>query len=37
MRPKNHVYNGLWGWRRRTNRRPCCPPISNPSTSPWSA
>ena len=20
-------------WRRRTNRRPCCPPMSNPSTS----
>jgi len=26
---------GLWVWRRRTNRRPCCPPMSNPSTSPW--
>jgi len=28
---------GLWAWRRRTNRRPCCPPMSNPSTSPWIA
>jgi len=28
---------GLWVWRRRTNRRPCCPPMSNPSTSPWTA
>jgi len=28
---------GLWVWRRRTNRRPCCPPMSNPSTSSWSA
>ena len=27
----------LWVWRRRTNRRPCCPPVSNPSTSPWTA
>ena len=25
---------GLRVWRRRKNRRPCCPPISNPSTSP---
>ena len=25
----------LWVWRRRTNRRPCCPPMSNPSTSSW--
>jgi len=24
----------LWVWCKRTNRRPCCPPISNPSTSP---
>jgi len=24
---------GLWVWRR-TNRRPCFPPLSNPSTSP---
>ena len=23
---------GLWVWRRRTNRRPCRPPLSNPST-----
>jgi len=28
---------GLWVWRRRTNSRPCCPPMSNPSTSPWTA
>ena len=28
---------GLWVWRRRTNRRPCCPPMSNPSTSSWTA
>ena len=28
---------GLWVWRRRTNRRPCCPPMSNPSNSPWTA
>jgi len=28
---------GLWVWCRRTNRRPCCPPMSNPSTSPWTA
>ena len=27
----------LWVWRRRTNRRPCCPPMSNPSTSSWTA
>jgi len=27
----------LWVWCRRTNRRPCCPPMSNPSTSPWTA
>jgi len=26
----------LWVWRR-TNRRPCRPPMSNPSTSPWTA
>ena len=24
---------GLWEWRWRTNRRPCIPPVSNPSTS----
>jgi len=24
-------------WRRRTNRRPCCLLMSNPSTSPWTA
>ena len=28
---------GLWVWRRRTNRRPCSPPMSNPSTSLWTA
>jgi len=28
---------GLWVWRRRTNRRPCCPPMSNPPTSSWTA
>ena len=28
---------GLWVLRRRTNRRPCRPPMSNPSTSPWTA
>jgi len=27
----------LWMCRRRTNRRPCCPPLSTPSTSPWTA
>ena len=26
----------LWVWRR-TNRRPCCPPMSYTSTSPWTA
>ena len=24
---------GLCVWRRKTNRRPCCPPVCNPSTS----
>ena len=28
---------GLWAWRRRTNRRPCGPPMSNSSTSSWTA
>ena len=28
---------GLWVWRWRTNRRPCRLPMSNPSTSPWTA
>jgi len=28
---------GLKVCRRRTNRRPCCPPMSNPSTCPWTA
>ena len=28
---------GLWVWRRRTNSRPCCPPLSTPSTSAWTA
>ena len=27
---------GLWVWRR-TNRRPCCSPMSNPLTSLWTA
>ena len=26
-------FSVLWVWRRRTNRWPCCPPMSNPSTS----
>jgi len=35
--------NGVWpplrpvSVGRRTNRRPCCPPMSNPSTSSWTA
>ena len=28
---------GLRVWRRRTDRRPCCPPMSSPLTSPWNA
>ena len=28
---------GLWVWRRRTNRGPCCPSTSNLSTSSWTA
>ena len=28
---------GLWLRRRRTNCRPRCPPMSNPSTSTWTA
>ena len=28
---------GLCVWRRIKTRRPCCPPMSNPSTSPWTA
>jgi len=28
---------GLWVWCRRSSRRPCCPSLSNPSTSPWTA
>ena len=27
----------LWVWHRRTNRWRCCPPMSNPSSSPWTA
>jgi len=27
----------LWAWRIRTNSRPCCPPMSNPTTSSWIA
>jgi len=41
-REKDHVFftntqvsSSLW--RRRTSRWPCCSPISNPSTSPWTA
>jgi len=28
---------GLWVWCRRTSRRSCCPRMSNPLTSPWTA
>ena len=28
---------GLWVWRRRASRRPCCPLMSYPSTSPRTA
>ena len=28
---------GLWVWRTRTNHGPCCPPMSHPSTSSWTA
>jgi len=28
---------GLWMWGKGTNRLPCCPPMSNPLTSPWTA
>ena len=28
---------GLWVWRIKTNRRPCRPPMPNPSTSPRTA
>ena len=28
---------GLWVWRRRSNHRTCCLPMSNPSPSPWIA
>ena len=28
---------GLWVWRRRANRRPCCPPMPKPPTSSWTA
>ena len=31
------LHSGLWVWRRRTNHRPCCPPVSNPWTSSWTA
>ena len=31
------LFCGLWVWRRGTNRRPCCPPMPNPSTSFWTA
>jgi len=28
---------GLWMWRRRTSCQSCSPPMSNPSTSSWTA
>ena len=28
---------GLWVWYRGTNHQPCCPSMSNPSTSSWNA
>jgi len=28
---------GLWMWRKKTNRRPCCPRMSNPSAPKWTA
>jgi len=31
------LFWGLWVWCRRKNRQPCCPPMSNPSTSSWTA
>jgi len=31
------LLRGLWVWLRRTNRRPCCPPMSNPPISSWTA
>jgi len=33
----NGILCDLWVWRWRTNRRPCCPPTSNPSASSWTA
>jgi len=33
----NGLLCGLLVWRRRTNRRPRCPPLSYPSTSLWTA
>ena len=33
----NAPFHGLWVWRRRRNGRPCCPPMSNLSISPWTA
>ena len=31
------LLRSLWVWRRRTNRRPCYPPLTNPSKSSWTA
>jgi len=31
------LFRHLWVLRRRTNHCPCCPPMSNPSISPWTA
>ena len=31
------LLRGLWVWRRKTNRRPCRPPMSNPLTFPRTA
>jgi len=31
------LFRHLWVYRRRTNRRSCCPPTSNLSNSPWTA
>ena len=31
------LFCDLWVWRRRTNSQPCRPPMSNSSTSPWTA
>jgi len=31
------LFCGFWTWHRRTNHQPCCPPMSNPPISPWTA